>query len=531
MLKSLIILRLKGMFLKQTNSSKNKKSSIGRVLLFVFLFAYVGVVFIGMFGVLFSTLIEPLHSLNIDWLYFAIMALMIVMLCFVGSVFITYHEIYEAKDNELLMSMPIRNRDILLSRIFTILLLNYIYELLVAVPAFYVYITTLGMTILHVLLFLLVILTLPLFVLALSCLFGWILAHILVHIRNRNIFTVVFSLLFMFVYFYLINYAENYVIWLVSHGETIANAIKNSVFPLYHLAIALQDGNMISFLIYLVCAILPFIVVIYLLSTNFIKLATSKPKVKKIEYKEKVIKVNTIQKALLLREIKHLTSNAMVMLNGVIGVVFCLIAAIALIIYVDDLNMIFIYMPEMLEFKTPIICLMMMTMCSMNIISASLISLEGNRLWILKSLPIDSRDILLSKLALQFVVCVPPLVILAIMTCIIFQVTLLDTLLVVITPILVTLFIDLMGLLLNLLKPKFDWVNETICIKQSMPSMITMFCAMGLTFMIVVIYIYFLINYISVNTYMYLLIVLFGVLDFCLYQLLQTWGVKRFNEL
>ena len=130
MLKTLIKIRLQGILLRQTKSSKkNQGNSIGKIVLMGLLFAYVGVVFCGMFGMLFSSLIEPLHLMGIDWLYFALMSLMIIMLCFVGSVFLTQHEIYQAKDNDLLLSMPISNRDILLSRVFVILILNYIYEI------------------------------------------------------------------------------------------------------------------------------------------------------------------------------------------------------------------------------------------------------------------------------------------------------------------------------------------------------------------------------------------------------------------
>ena len=113
MLMTLIKIRLQGILLRQTKSSKKKGNSIGKLILFGLLFAYVGVVFIGMFGMLFYSLIEPFSMMGIEWLYFALMALFIILLCFIGSIFLTHHEIYEAKDNELLLAMPIKNSDIL----------------------------------------------------------------------------------------------------------------------------------------------------------------------------------------------------------------------------------------------------------------------------------------------------------------------------------------------------------------------------------------------------------------------------------
>ena len=94
MLKTLIKIRLQGILLRQTTSSKKKGSSVGKFILYGLLFAYIGVVFIGMFGMMFYTVIEPLQMMGIEWLYFALMALFIVVFCFIGSIFLTHHEIY-----------------------------------------------------------------------------------------------------------------------------------------------------------------------------------------------------------------------------------------------------------------------------------------------------------------------------------------------------------------------------------------------------------------------------------------------------
>lgn len=530
MLKTLIKLRIKGIFLRQTRGSKKKKTSIGKIALMAILFGYVAIVFLGMFGMLFFSIVDSLHSMHIDELYFSLMSILIIMFCFIGSVFITHHEIYEAKDNELLLSMPISNKDILLSRIFTILILNYIYELIIAIPALFVYIVSVGMEVMQIILFVGVILTLPLFVLALSCLFGWILAHILVRAKMKNVITIILYVAFMGCYFYVINSIEGYIGWLLQNGETIANAIEKGAFPIYHLSIAISEGNILSFLIYFVCAIVPFIVVIYLLSTNFIKLATTKPKLKKNVYKVKEMKTNSLKKALLIREIKHFTSNAMVMLNGAVGIIFCIIGTIAVFIYGNQVKFVIAMIPELSGMIVPILCLVGIGVNSMNMISASSISLEGNRLWIIKTLPIQAKDILMIKLMLHLLFCIPAGLIFSIATVIVFEVDILNAILVVMAPVLFTTFIDLLGLLLNLWKPKFDWVNETVCVKQSVPSILTMFIAMGLAFVIGICYM-LIENFVTLDIYMYMMFIVFIVLDIALYYMLNTWGVRRFEQL
>lgn len=532
MLKTLIKVRLRGLFANQMRGSKKSKASgTGKIVLMVLLFGYVAVVFSGLFGLLFSSLIEPLQLMGIGWLYFAIMAIMIIMLCFVGSVFLVQHEIYEAKDNHMLLAMPIKNRDILLSRIFVILILNYAYEILVAGPAIVIYAMNATLSINQIMIFIIVVLTLPLFVLALSSAFGWLMEIIMKHVRRKNIITLVLSIAFFGLYFYLVSTIQSYIVLLIENGKSIAQAIEGGLFPIYHLGIALEQGNILSLLIYLVCAIVPFVIVMYVLSKSFIKLATSEAKAKKIKYIEKPMNTKSLDKALLIREFKHFTSSAMVMLNGAMGVVFTIVGAGALVLYKDDMTMIMEAIPQISGYITPILCMMGIAMGSMNIISASLISLEGDRLWIIKSLPIPAKSILDTKLALHLIICIPPQIIFAIISAILFEVGMIDAIFIILAPVLFTTLIALFGLLLNLWKPKFDWVNETACVKQSMPVMITMFSSMGLAFVLVGGYLGFLNQFISLDIYTYSIIGLVFIIDILLYYMLVKWGTKRFQQI
>ena len=111
MLKTLVIMKLKGLFLQTTKSSSKKGNTLAKTVLYLLLFGYVGIVFLGMFYVAFDSLVEPLKQMNLLWCYFAYMTIVIMALCFIGSVFLTYNEIYEGKDNELLMSLPIKTSD------------------------------------------------------------------------------------------------------------------------------------------------------------------------------------------------------------------------------------------------------------------------------------------------------------------------------------------------------------------------------------------------------------------------------------
>lgn len=287
MMKALLKIKLLSFF-KQTLQNKKTKQSKLKTIAMLLLFAYVGVVFLGMFYLLFDTIIEPFHLLNLDWLYFAIMAVMVIMLCFIGSVFLTEHEIYEAKDNELLLAMPITSRDILLCRLFMILILDYVFELLIAVPALIVYYRHMAAGLLQILILLIVLFTLPFLVMTLTMIMAWIVAMIMKKLRHKNLIVLVLWLLFFVLYFFGVSKIQSYIMYLVENGTSIARAIEKGLFPVYHLAVAVTDIKPLSLMYYLLTVFVPFAVVLYLLTTNFIRLTTAKPKQKKIKYHEHI---------------------------------------------------------------------------------------------------------------------------------------------------------------------------------------------------------------------------------------------------
>lgn len=522
--------------MRTLKGSKKKNAGIGKMILMLFLFAYIIVVFGGIFGYMFYSILEPFTAIGYEWLYFGIMALMVIMLCFLGSIFMTQQEIYGAKDNDLLLSMPIKVRDILLSRIFVILIINYIYEAIVALPCLVVYFMKTKFNPIKFLYSILVIMTLPLLVVTLSCVFGWVMAMIMRKIRNKTVITLILSLGFLAVYFYIINKFPDYLTMLVENGKSIGDAIKESLFPIYHLSIAITEGSFVSLILYLICALIPFALVLYLLSNNFIKIVTSKIPTKKMKLKESDIQSNSQKIALLKRELNHFTSNPMVILNAALGIAFTVVLAGAVVIKGADIVELLGTIPKeskdmLLKSMMPVLCLAVIATNSMNIISASSISLEGNRLWILKSLPIKTKDILMGKVMFHLILCIPPAVLCSVVSNLVFSLDFLDSLCVIFIPISFIVFEALFGILINLWKPKFDWVNETVVVKQSASVMITMFGTMALIALSAVAYIGLFDKFLSMTSYVYLCFLLLVIIDIVFYYMLNTWGIKRFNEL
>ena len=117
------------------NPKTNKARSKGAVAGYIILFAVVMVGLLGgMFTMMSLGLCGPLVSAGMGWLYFALMSLLAVLLGAFGSVFNTYSGLYLAKDNDLLLSMPIPVNTLMASRLLSVYLMGLMYSGVVILP-------------------------------------------------------------------------------------------------------------------------------------------------------------------------------------------------------------------------------------------------------------------------------------------------------------------------------------------------------------------------------------------------------------
>ena len=68
------------------------------------------------------------------WLYYPLAIIVSVAFAFVGTVFAAHSYLFEAEDNELLLSMPIKPSAVLISRIISLYVLNFVYSTLILLP-------------------------------------------------------------------------------------------------------------------------------------------------------------------------------------------------------------------------------------------------------------------------------------------------------------------------------------------------------------------------------------------------------------
>ena len=157
--------------------------------------------FCGMFGVIAFSLAEPLVEMNVGWLYFLIFSMIAILLGAFGSIFNSYSGLYLSKDNDLLLSMPIPVKYIIVSRLLNVYLLGLMYSGLVILPATVIYWFFAGFTFSKFICGLLLVFIISLIVLILSCTLGWVVARISVRFKTKSFVIVLLTLVGITLYY------------------------------------------------------------------------------------------------------------------------------------------------------------------------------------------------------------------------------------------------------------------------------------------------------------------------------------------
>ena len=447
---------------------------VGNIILYIFVFGIVAAIFFGMS----IMLCEPLVEIGYGWLYFAITGMVAIIMGAFGSVFNTHSTLYLAKDNELLLALPVPASKILVARLSGVYLMGLLYEMIVMVPVLIVWFIYADLTVLGIIFSLLIPLVISVLVLTLSCVLGWVVALVSSRLKNKSFITVVLSLAFIAAYYYFYMQAYEMLGELVSNAEAIGDGVKNVLNLFYQMGLA-AEGSISSMMLFTGIILALFMVVYFVLSRTFIKIATtnkgSAGTKKKISI-GKEAKISSVDKALLFKERKRFTSSANYMMNCGLGTVFTLVAAVALIIGGDAFSEV---MQESFGGSEGLLLLVAtaaaVTVSCMNDISAPSVSLEGKSLWLLQSLPVDPWKVLWAKIRLHWYITSIPTIVLLLACKFVFGFDSLEWLVMFAVVILFIMFMAEFGLIMNLLKPNLEWTNEVVPIKQSMSVFIAMF--------------------------------------------------------
>ena len=508
------------------NKARTKGATIGYIVMFVLLM----VCLLGtMFGVLSNTMCGPLAEMGMDWLYFVIMGMMAVFLGAFGSVFNTYSGLYLAKDNDLLLSMPIPVRVIMTSRLLSVYLMGLMYSGIVILPAILVYWFTVPVTAGRILGGVVLLVDISLFVLTLSCALGWVVAKISLKLKRKSFITVIVSLVFFGLYYFVCFRSQAMITDLLLNAENVGNKLKG-IYPLYLFG-RVGCGDGVAMLIVSAVVIALLALVWYLIARSFLHIATASGNTAKTVYHEKAVKPVSADAALLRKELGRFTASPLYMLNCGLGTVFLVVLAVLALIKGRE---VFLMMNALFAggegFVTVLAALCLCLLAGSNDISTPSVSLEGKSLWIAQSLPIDPWQALRAKLRMHLLITELPLVVCAVCVAAVSGAALPEIVMMLVTPMVYVVLSAAFGLFMGLKRPNLNWTSEVAPIKQGLAVFLSMFggwlvaAALGFLY-------YALMARVGAVAFLLAVTALFAVLALVLVRWLKTSGAKIYQHL
>lgn len=481
MLSALVKIQLSALFAqtfkKKNSNSTSKAKVVGYIVLFAFLFLYLAI----LLGAVFMTFTFATVGTDLEWAPPALASLICTAICFVGTVFSTQSVIYNSKDNDLLIAMPIPPKTILLSRITTLAVMNYFFSLLVFLPLIAVETVFYGPTARNLSISALTLLV-PMLAMTVTLAVGWLIALITSKLRNKNAVTVVLSAVVMGLYLLACANLGNFTESLAEDPTAVTDFLSSKLGLFALMGKTVSNFDVLSFIAVFAICVLPFVGVCALLSRSFYKIATERKGAKKKVYVKKEMKTSSKKTALAKKEFAKLFSSPAYFMNSFMGGIFAIICAVIIAMNADTLSELtaaapFLGSAESLCSAATVMLTVLVN--SMNVPSAVSISLEGKTLWILKTMPIKAEEILGAKISASAVATAIPNLILATVATVCLPTSPLGAAAAYLTAITSALAASGAGVAINTLMPRLDWVNETVCIKQSGSVIVALLSLLG----------------------------------------------------
>lgn len=418
---------------------------------------------------------------NLAWAYFALFGGFSAAIACISTVFAVKTRIYEAKDNDLLLSMPIAPWKILFVRVLSLYLMALGLVALVFLPAAVCYFVTAGFQILPAVSLLVITFVLPFGSLAVCALLGWLIALVSAKLPVKNVFTTLLLIAFFFFYFYVYSQMGKVIEYVIANSDKIGEIVQK-IYPFWQMGIA-ATGNFVSLAIFAGIFLGAFLLVYALLSKTFLPFITVKRGERKKKYVEKTSRTRSPLLAMLKKECGRYLKKPLVTFNAIIGSVLFIVFPFFALFNEELIGQISL-IPDKGEIAV-VLTIILCFIASSNMVTASSVSLEGENLWIVKAMPVYSWEILFAKMAFHLLITCIPAVFCSAFLCVLLKIDVLLSVLCALTVCVLATLCALIGLLVNLKFPNLHWTNEVVAVKQSLSSILGMLAGWGISALLV----------------------------------------------
>ena len=541
-------------------AKKNKKSisRIGYIALIIFLILFVGapmlLMGIGM-GVSFNEIGKTLEGVNVILEGFKTFLPLMSVMILLFSIFGIISTFFLSSDMETLLALPFKPKEIIIAKFINSLTSVYLIEIMMFLPILIGIGLGASLNILYYFNIILVTIFLPMVPLAI---FGILLTSLMRYTALNRIKDKIQYIIMLFA----IVFAIAIEIGSSSMGEgsmdDMANLIVNQSNALSYVmfftlpaSIALGTNNILlsigCMLIFIIISI-GFVILFGLIGEKiYIKGVLGKPQLKikskkeeKVELKEE--KKTSIFKELVKNEWRTINRSPIFNMNLVLPVflmpIILGVSMVAGFSEVDEVGTLTEFIKgfkEIIDFGVGNVLVFTVAILSfftsMSMSSSTAISRDGKNAYFNKIIPVEPMTIINAKVVLGIILGFIPCLLITIILLALGLMNVLDFILINIPLFLFIVVTNYIGIYIDLRRPKLEWENETVAVKQNTNTMIYMFLDWALTMIIVAFGVILIFIRIPAFVASLILSLIFLGLYVIIYRLMKNKGLEIFNNI
>ena len=517
------------------NKKQNGKSKyVLPIVLFLIIFGYMMAYS--------NIIIEPLKPIHLEYVLLTLFAIFTTVMTVVQGIYKSSSLLFNSKDDNLLLSLPIKKSEVLFIRIFKFYVFEMVYNSLFLAPAMLVYALNVNVKISYYLVSILALLFLPILPIIVSSILGGIISTSSSNFKNKNIVQTIITFILLLLIFYASFNLDSFINNISENAFTINEIITKIYYPISLYIKLVTDFSVLNLIIYIVLNLAILAVSILIFSKLYFKI-NSKNKIVKLSSKNADTKINDYKiqvnkpiKSLIKKEFNKFINTPVFIINSGFGIILfvagCIMASIKFDSILNEFSQDIPISAELIKTYIPVILFgFICTSSLLSSITSSMISLEGKSFSILKSLPIKPFKIILSKVLTALIIMIPFIIIGDIIVFINFNFSIAQIMIILASSIIIPLVAETIGIIVNLKYPKMDAENDTEIVKQSMSSGIAVFIGMILTGLTI----FVLYKAISINLTVNQIILgglgIYTLICIILLIVLDKTSIKEFNKI
>lgn len=500
--KALFIVMLKNTFNLLDGRTKRSKLNkfMGLFLLVAFMPTLFSLYMLAKEG-LFMLLPIQQEGLVLSLLFIALSSVTFFM-----SIFLVPAVYYFSKDSETLLALPLKAEEIVLSKFCLSVVYEYLTTFMLAIPVLVAYVQVMNPDVFFYVKVILILLLSPVVPLAFGAIIIMVIMAFVPFFKNRDLFNyasgflaLAFAIGINMVAGGTATLSQEKLLQMLTEGNNSLLAIFKFMFPNLPFAIqSLVDGSWISFILFLVITALVIFIflyiskIIYFIGIIGVNETAAGRKQLNLKAYQKETSTKGAFMSYFLKEMRLMIRTPIYLLNNIataflLPIIFLVSIGSSIGSGEEELST-FI---KSIDWTNPDLLLVVsfaglalgLMMSTMNLITPTALSREGSNIFFMKYIPMSYVKQIQAKIASGLAVSLFGILFSLIAAIILLKMHPIVIALILVMSIQGMIFMNYLGMIVDLIRPKLVWEQEAAAVKQNLNAAFTMIPAFALSFL------------------------------------------------